>query len=206
MAEYTNDSKEVRGMANVYVNERSIMLSDDITEETVGIIINAILKINQEDGLKEQIYADYVRDPIYLYINTGGGLCYDALGLMDVMATSQTPIYTFAMGKCMSAGLHIFLAGSQRYCMKNTTFMYHNLSHTLSGIYGKLVEEMEEDMRLEERMDEWVMARCKITPKMISDCKKNKSNIYIDAETAKKLQIVNSIIGEKSSIYPTKKA
>ena len=188
---------------NVYINERNIMLSGSITEETVGIIMNTIIKINQEDGIKEAIYNDYIREPISLYLNTYGGLCYDALGLADIISTSETPVYTFAMGKCMSAGLTIFLAGEQRYCMRNTTFMYHNLSHTISGIYGKLLEGMEEDMRLEEVMDNWIMSRCKITSKMIQTCKKEKTDLYIDSTTAKKLGIVHDVIG-KPIIVPAK--
>ena len=191
----TENKKEVQCMANVYVNERSIMLSDDITEETAGIIMNAIIKINQADAINEEIYKDYARDPISIYINTNGGLCYDALGLADIMMTSKTPIYTFAMGKCMSAGLILFLSGERRYCTRNTTFMYHNLSHTVTGTYGKILEDVEEDMRLEDRMDALVTSRCKITDKMIATCKKEKSNMYIDAEQAKKLNIVNEIIG-----------
>ena len=198
MGSNTQTDKEVRTMGGVYINDRSIMLSDDVTEENVGLIMNTIIKINQEDSIKEEVYNDYIREPISLYINTNGGLCYDALGLADVIFTSQTPVYTFALGKCMSAGLTIFLAGEKRYCMKNTTFMFHNLSHTISGMYGTLLDAMEEDMRLEELMNDWIMSRCKITKKMVSDCTKEKTNMYIDSNTAKKLGIVDAIIGEKA--------
>ena len=190
--------KGVRNMPGVYINERSIMLSDEVTEETVGMIMNAIIKINQDDALKEEVYNDYVREPIQIYINTFGGSMYDSMGLMDVMFTSETPIHTFALGKCMSAGFTIFLAGSQRYCMKNTTFMYHNLAHTVTGRYGQLIDGIEEDMRMEELMDNWVISRCKITKKMIADCIKEKTDLYIDSNTAKKLGIVDVIIGERA--------
>lgn len=198
MVKNAQTDKEVPTMSGVYINERSIMLSDDITEETVGIIMNAIIKINQDDAIKEEVYADYVREPISLYINTNGGLCYDSLGLADVIYTSQTPVYTFALGKCMSAGLTVFLAGAKRYCTKNTTFMYHNLSHSVSGMYGQILDSVEEDMRVEELIDSWIMSRCKITAKMIADCTKEKTNLYIDSNTAKKLGIVDEVIGDKA--------
>ena len=180
---------------NVYINERSIMLSGGVTEESVGIIMSTIIKINHEDSIKEELYNDYVREPIDLYLNTCGGFTYDSLGLADIMMTSITPVYTFAMGKCMSAGLTIFLAGQGRYCTKNTTFMYHCLSHTINGQYGKLIEDLEEDTRLQGVIEEFVSSRCKITPKMLQSCRDKKTDLYIDAATALKLGIVDSVIG-----------
>ena len=50
MGSNTQTDKEVRTMGGVYINDRSIMLSDDVTEENVGLIMNAI--INLRDIMK----------------------------------------------------------------------------------------------------------------------------------------------------------
>ena len=55
MGSNTQTDKEVRTMGGVYINDRSIMLSDDVTEENVGLSMNPIIKINQEDSIKEEV-------------------------------------------------------------------------------------------------------------------------------------------------------
>ena len=94
---------------------RKILLSEEINSSSVEKVINTIMSINYDDDQKESEYKDWVREPIILFINSNGGNTYDAFALGDVILTSKTPVYTVALGWCMSAGLLIYLFGDKRF-------------------------------------------------------------------------------------------
>ena len=86
---------------------RNILISEEIDSSSVKVAINKIMDINYDDDLKEQDYKDWVREPIMLFINSNGGNAYDSFALADVIKASKTPVYTIAIGWCMSGGLLI---------------------------------------------------------------------------------------------------
>ena len=75
-----------------YPMYRNLVLSDEITSESVRSIINKIMDINYDDDLKTNDYCDWKREPIYLFINSNGGNAYDALALIDIIQQSKTPV------------------------------------------------------------------------------------------------------------------
>ena len=92
-------------------HKRDLLLSDRISQGTVKDIIKDIFEINFDDDEKEEIYKDWERKPIQLFINSYGGSVYDGLALIDVIKRSKTPVHTVCIGSCMSMALWIWLAG-----------------------------------------------------------------------------------------------
>ena len=107
---------------------RNILISEEINSSSVKVVINRIMDINYDDDLKEQDYKNWVREPIMLFINSNGGNAYDAFALADIIKTSKTPVYTIAIGWCMSGGLLIFMAGKKRFVGENATLMFHDVA------------------------------------------------------------------------------
>lgn len=83
-------------------HKRDLLLSDRISQGTVKDIIKDIFEINFDDDEKEEIYKDWERKPIQLFINSYGGSVYDGLALIDVIKRSKTPVHTVCIGSCMS--------------------------------------------------------------------------------------------------------
>ena len=101
------------------IENRRVMLDEDIDEYSVGWIIRGIMRM--VDANKTE--------PIDVYINSYGGSCYDGLALYDILrACSYTTIRTHATGKIMSMGLIIYLAGDERYSSPRARFMAHETS------------------------------------------------------------------------------
>jgi len=59
--------------------KRELLLSDLIAQNSVKNVIENIFDINEDDRQKEEIYKDWERTPIRLYINFYGGSVYDVL-------------------------------------------------------------------------------------------------------------------------------
>ena len=74
-------------------HKRDLLLSDRISQGTVKDIIKDIFEINFDDDEKEEIYKDWERKPIQLFINSYGGSVYDGLALIDVIKRSKTPVH-----------------------------------------------------------------------------------------------------------------
>lgn len=126
------------------LEKRRISLDDDITEYTVGWCTRAIRKMLESDD----------KSPIDIYINSYGGFVYDGLALYDILKDCPCTIRTHVEGKAMSMALIVLLAGDERYCLENSTFMAHSIA---SGSIGKLFE-LEVDLKESKRLMEIMLA------------------------------------------------
>jgi ATP-dependent Clp protease protease subunit len=95
---------------------RRIFLFDDIDLNSIGKVIKALYLLDSESN-----------KPIELFISSFGGGEYDMYLLYDTIQTIHSPIYTVAMGKCMSAAPLLIACGENgfRYATPNTWFMVH---------------------------------------------------------------------------------
>lgn len=96
--------------------KRSICFAGEVTEESATVIISQLFELNSRDN----------EEPIYLYINTGGGDLVQGLAIYDVIRSLECPVVGIALGGCQSAGLIILSSCDLRYSYPSTTFMYHN--------------------------------------------------------------------------------
>lgn len=181
---------------NIYVDDdnRIIYFADDVWYDTIGKTCAILLNMIESDNKKDEEQKDYKREPIKLYIHSYGGEVYDMWGLIDIIKDSKTPIYTYCTSYAMSAGFKIFLAGHKRFCTKHATFMYHQMSCRRSGKYQDLVEDREEIDFLNKQNEDYVLERTKITRERIDEIRQKKKDVYIHAEEALKLGIVDEII------------
>ena len=107
------------------LDNRRLYINNDIDNEIIDTIVYHILRFNRIDKDKKP----EERKPILLYINSPGGDVYSGYGLISAMQDSITPIYTINQGMCASMAFLIFLAGSKRYSMRNSTFLMHDGSN-----------------------------------------------------------------------------
>jgi len=105
------------------LDNRQIMLSEDVDEVAIGFIIRGILKMVEYDS----------NTPIDVYVSTFGGCAYSELALYDVLRSLPCEVHTYALGKVMSAGIALFLAGDKRYCFPTVRFMAHSAISFTSG-------------------------------------------------------------------------
>ncbi len=172
--------------------ERNLYLSDIDPTECMNII-QEIHKINAFDDKHEEAYNDYERTPIQIQINSYGGSIYDGIAVCDAMEKSTTPIHTH-VSHAMSMGFVISLFGAKRTCSKYATFMWHSMS---SGIVGKLQdmeEDMEENNRLQDLMNNITLERTKMKKTQLTKIVKAKRDNYITPDEALKMGIVDKVV------------
>jgi ATP-dependent Clp protease protease subunit len=188
------ERKIIIANSNVYINNRTIYISGDIDNESIGIVNSNLLKIIEEDDINDKKQKDFKREPIKLYINSGGGNAWGMWSIIDIILNSNTPVHTYCTGYAMSAAFEIFLAGHKRYASKHVRFLYHQISHTLSGTYSDIVQNLNEDTYLQNESEEYVIKQTKITQNKLDKIKKEKIDWFIHADEALELGIVHEII------------
>jgi len=175
---------------------RSIILSNDIDNESVEEIIQFILDANEYDDEQDSVSKDFERKPIKLVINSFGGVIYDGFALIGVIENSITPIHTYCYGYAMSMGLPIFTSGHKRFASKYATFMYHEALNNYPQ-FDKLSiikDDLDESNRVMKQYDEILLLNSTISQKQLDDVKKSRRDWYITAEEALKYGIVDEII------------
>ena len=171
---------------------RDLLISDKVSDSSVGKIIEQIFEINEDDNKKEDLYKDWKRDPIYLFINTFGGSVYDGLALVDVIKQSKTPVYTVSIGACMSMGLWIWLAGDKRLVGENATLMFHDISTYIHAKTETVKQELGEALRLQESLVSAITERSLIKKEQLEDYITRKAEWYIPAKEAIELKLADS--------------
>ena len=162
-----------------------LYLAEQDQENNVDEIIKSILEINESNKSSS---------PIKLYINSYGGDVYPFLGLIDVILTSKTPVYTYTLGAAMSCALLVALAGHKRFAYKHSTFMYHQISLGEWDVAKNLEEDLIETKRLHKLIEEMVLNKTTITKEQIEDVHNHKRDWYINSEEALKYKIIDQII------------
>lgn len=181
--------------------ERTLHLYGNISAETVVPILEEIIRINNEDELlyhqaETKNAASLPRQPIHLYISSGGGSMYDANVLISAMVSSKTPIYTYAYGYVMSAGLSVFLAGHFRIGGQYATFMTHQPAEELGKDRLFVLENrLEETRRLMDIRIKYICNRTKLTPQDFED---NKFiDWFMDSQKALEKGIIHEIMSAR---------
>lgn len=177
-------------MTKKILNNRLLMLSE-IEERDINKIIEAIYQFNEDD---EEIDVEK-RSPIKIILKSEGGSMYDGLALIDVIDNSATPIHITAHGCVMSMALNVLVSGHERFCTKNTTFMYHEGWYNMpNSNIQEHEDELKEAKRLNDLCDSYLISKTKLTTNKLNEIKNSRKNWYFNAKEAFKYNIVNKVL------------
>lgn len=177
------------------LESRRLYLNSDIDENVIDSIVYHIIRYNRIDkGIpKEQ------RKPIILYINSPGGSVADGYGVIDVILTSKTPIYTVNVANCLSMALLIFIAGHKRYAMPHSEFLLHDGASGGFDSSNKMQDRMKfESEQIESMTKDFIVKNTKITNEQYE--MNLRKEWYFLPKEGKELGVVDCIVGEDCSI------
>lgn len=170
---------------------RDIVLSNDITGNSVKDTIKEIIDINHYDDEKALDYGGWDRKPIQLFINSFGGSVYDGLALIDIMKQSKAPVHTVCVGSCMSMGFWVWLSGAKRLIGENATLMYHDISIWAWDKLEGVKQEVKEAERLQKMHINAITSTSSVTKDILQDYITRKAEWYIPPEEALRLKLAD---------------
>ena len=126
------------------LNDRIIVLSEDLNSSSASVIVAQLLYLEGQDPEKD----------IYFYINSPGGSISDGMAIHDTMNYIKCDVSTICIGMAASMGAFLLSSGAKgkRYALPNAEIMIHQPS---AGTQGQITDMALHLKRLEiikERM------------------------------------------------------
>lgn len=154
--------------ASLALNQRKILLYDDVDETS---ILECIYFLNRLNYIDNKFHKDK-KDPIEIQINTNGGFVEDGLSLISLieqMKDNGYEIITTNIGKAYSMGFLISLCGSIRKAYRHSIYMYHDISYGAYGKHGDVIDSMEHAEYLRDIINNIVTSYTSLTVDDIQD-------------------------------------
>lgn len=150
VVEQTNRGERSYDIFSRLLNDRIIMLCDEVNDATASLVVAQLLYLEGQDPDKE----------ISLYINSPGGSVTAGLAIYDTVQYIKCDVSTICMGMAASMGAFLLSAGTKgkRLALPNSTIMIHQPS---GGAQGQAT-----DMRIHT---EWILDTKKRLNKMLSE-------------------------------------
>src|SRR5574344_2086586 len=107
------------------LNDRIIMLNEEVNNVTAGLVVAQLLFLEGQDPDKD----------ISLYINSPGGSITAGMAIHDTIQYIKCDVSTICMGMAASMGAFLLSAGTKgkRYALPNSDIMIHQPSGGAQG-------------------------------------------------------------------------
>lgn len=177
------------------LNQRKIVFNQGVDDSIMEDVTLRILQWNRDD----KFIPPEERQPIWLYIQSGGGDVIAGLNLIDAMNASLTPVYTVCFSNCASMAFHIFITGHKRFCFKNSILLMHDGQLSINNSTSKAKDTMKFIEVLDKRTKQHVLDHTNITSDFYDSIYDTEYFIFANS-TGKELGCVDYIIGEDVEI------
>ena len=126
VVEQTNRGERSFDIYSRLLNDRIIILSDEVNDTTASLVVAQLLYLEAADPDKD----------ISLYINSPGGSVSAGMAIYDTMNFVKCDVSTICIGMAASMGAFLLSAGAKgkRYALPNSVIMIHQ---PLGGMQGQ---------------------------------------------------------------------
>ncbi|MBQ1679012.1 MAG: ATP-dependent Clp endopeptidase proteolytic subunit ClpP [Oscillospiraceae bacterium] len=126
------------------LNDRIVMLSEEVNDVTASLIVAQLLYLEAQDPDKD----------IQFYINSPGGVITSGLAIYDTMQYIKCDVATICIGMAASMGAFLLSAGAKgkRMALPNAEIMIHQPSGGAQGqatdiqIQARRIQQMKQKL------------------------------------------------------------
>ncbi|MBR5113356.1 MAG: ATP-dependent Clp endopeptidase proteolytic subunit ClpP [Clostridia bacterium] len=169
------------------LNDRIVMLSDEVNDVTASLVVAQLLFLESQDPDKD----------IYLYINSPGVSVTAGMAIYDTMQYIKCDVSTICMGMAASMGAFLLSSGAKgkRLALPNSEVMIHQ---PLGGMQGQA-----SDMKI--AADHILSIKEKLNKILAENTGKSSDEIAVDtdrdnwltAEQAMEYGLVDKVIAHR---------
>ena len=143
--ESTPRSERFMDIYSRLLRERIICLHGPISDDLSSVVTSQLLFLESEDPGR----------PLFMYINSPGGVVTAGLAIYDTMQYIRCPITTLCVGQAASMGSLLLAGGSpgQRYALPNSKIMLHQPSGGVQGMASDIQIQALEIQRTKNRLN-----------------------------------------------------
>ena len=185
--ETTNRGERAYDIYSRLLNDRIIMLCDEVNDTTAGLVVAQLLFLESQDPDKD----------ISLYINSPGGSVTAGMAIYDTMNYIKCDVSTICVGLAASMGAFLLSAGAKgkRLALPNSEIMIHQ---PLGGAKGQAT-----DIKIHA---EWILKIKARLNKMLSEHtgqplevieRDTERDNFMSAEDAKNYGLIDKVISQR---------
>lgn len=168
------------------LNDRIIMLSDQVNDTTASLVVAQLLYLEGQDNEKD----------ISLYINSPGGSITAGMAIYDTMQYIKCDVSTICIGMAASMGAFLLSSGAKgkRIALPNSEIVIHQplISGGLSGQCSDIKIASDHLVRVRQKMNEILSAN---TGKPLEEIERDtERDNYMYAEEAKAYGLIDKVI------------
>ncbi len=125
VVEQTNRGERQYDIYSRLLNDRIIVLSDEVNDATASLVVAQLLFLESQDSEKD----------ISFYINSPGGSVTAGMAIYDTMQYIKCDVSTICMGMAASMGAFLLSSGTKgkRFALPNSEIMIHQPSGGAKG-------------------------------------------------------------------------
>ena len=169
------------------LNDRIIMLSDEVNDTTASLVVAQLLYLEAQDPDKD----------ISLYINSPGGSVTAGMAIYDTMQYIKCDVSTICMGMAASMGAFLLCAGTKgkRFALPNGEIMIHQPLIGGSGMQGQASDikiHADHLVRTKQKLNRILAERTGQTLEQIT--KDTDRDNFLSAEEAKNYGLIDRVI------------
>ena len=184
VVEQTNRGERSYDIFSRLLNDRIIMLCEEVTDASASLVVAQLLYLESQDPDKD----------IQLYINSPGGSVTAGMAIYDTMNYIKCDVSTICIGMAASMGAFLLSSGAKgkRYALPNAEIMIHQPS---AGTQGQITDMAIHLKRLEvikKRMNRILADNTgKPVEVVTADCERDN---FMSAEEAAEYGLIDKVI------------
>ena len=132
VVEQTNRGERSYDIFSRLLNDRIIILCEDVNDTTAGLVVAQMLYLEGQDPEKD----------INFYINSPGGSISAGMAIYDTMQFVKCDVATTCIGMAASMGAFLLSSGAKgkRFALPNSEIMIHQPLVSGGGIQGQVTD------------------------------------------------------------------
>ena len=166
------------------LNDRIIMLSEEVNDTTASLIVAQLLYLEAQDPDKD----------IQFYINSPGGSVTSGLAIYDTMQYIKPDVSTICVGLAASMGAFLLSSGAKgkRIALPNAEIMIHQPSGGSQGQCTDIQIQAEQILKIKKRLNSILADNTGKTIEQIeADCERDH---FMTAEEAQGYGLIDKVI------------
>ena len=170
------------------LNDRIIMLSDQVDDNTASLVVAQLLYLEGQDPDKD----------ISFYINSPGGSITDGMAIHDTMQYIKCDVSTICMGMAASMGAFLLASGTKgkRLALPNAEIMIHQpLMNGLQGQATDIKIHADHIIHLKNKLN-GLLSEYTGQPLDVI-CADTERDNYMTAQQAKDYGLVDAVISHR---------
>jgi len=183
VVEQTNRGERSYDIFSRLLNDRIVILSDEVNDTTASLVVAQMLYLEAQDPDKD----------IHFYINSPGGVITAGMAIYDTMQYIKCDVSTICMGMAASMGAFLLCTGApgKRFALPNSEILIHQPLGGTRGQASDIKIHADHIIRTREKLNH-IMAERTGQPyeRLVQDTDRDH---YMSAKEAQEYGLVDAI-------------